>query len=610
MYDVLTVHHDYELWTRMIEALARRHGLPARGRLLDVGCGTGKSFLPWLARGWRVVGCDQSPAMLSLAREKAPEVELLVADARQLEALGSFDLVLVLDDVVNYTADADHAALFRSCARNLAQDGLLVFDLNTLRGLRSFFSSADVREVDGCVAVWRGEASPELGPGEAADATVDGFVRDEDGGWRRIHARHREYHHPLDAIEQSLRDAGLEPVGVYGQDYECNVAEGIDELTHTKGLVIARRSTAEQFALHETVEAFPSTDGSIYFLRGGPQAEQVLAEPSADERRLLELLHTPRTLDELRAVAPPETVETLLDDLRSVGLADEVTYGRSVLPDTAACRYDRQLPYFAAALGGRAAAAEAQRRLLESSVCIVGCGGLGSWTAAALACCGVGRLVLVDDDTVELSNLNRQLLFRYADIGHLKVDAAADALRAFDPALEVQTRAERVASADDVRRLATGSDLIVATADAPRYSITSWINEGAYRAGIAHIGAAQFPPFVKVGPLFVPGLTGCSECENVAGRRTFPDHAALMDYRAGDTRRAPTVGPLSGLVGSILATEAMHLLSGVAPPATHGRAVIIDARDLSVTHEVVPRERECTVCGGATADRETPSSDD
>src|SRR5918999_1163154 len=92
-YDELTAAYDYESWLDGLEALALEHGLAGR-RLLDVACGTGKSFLPMLRRGYEVTACDLSPAMVALAREKAPpgEADLLVADMRELPRLGEFDL--------------------------------------------------------------------------------------------------------------------------------------------------------------------------------------------------------------------------------------------------------------------------------------------------------------------------------------------------------------------------------------------------------------------------------------------------------------------------------------------------------------------------------------
>ena len=100
-YDILTADYRHDRWLAVLEALAREHGLSGHA-LLDVACGTGKSFLPLLARGYRVVGCDISPAMLALAAEKAPEVQLVQADMRTLGRLGAFDLVTCLDDALNY----------------------------------------------------------------------------------------------------------------------------------------------------------------------------------------------------------------------------------------------------------------------------------------------------------------------------------------------------------------------------------------------------------------------------------------------------------------------------------------------------------------------------
>src|SRR5688572_18425220 len=78
-YDSFTSHHDYAFWTAEIRALARTHGVEG-GRMLDVGCGTGKSFLPFLEEGWHVTGCDVSPSMIELAAAKAPGVALHVCD--------------------------------------------------------------------------------------------------------------------------------------------------------------------------------------------------------------------------------------------------------------------------------------------------------------------------------------------------------------------------------------------------------------------------------------------------------------------------------------------------------------------------------------------------
>src|SRR3954454_2667148 len=102
-YDAFTAAHEYVRWLDYLEGLAVEHGLRGKA-LLDVGCGTGKSFLPMLEKGYDVVACDLSPQMAERAREKMPTgaARVLVADMRELADLGAFDLVTCLDDAINY----------------------------------------------------------------------------------------------------------------------------------------------------------------------------------------------------------------------------------------------------------------------------------------------------------------------------------------------------------------------------------------------------------------------------------------------------------------------------------------------------------------------------
>jgi SAM-dependent methyltransferase len=132
-YDRMTQSNDYNLWLgETLLPKLERHGLQ-HGRALDAGCGTGRAFAPLLDRGWEVTGCDISPAMLDEARRKFPDVHVSTADLCELPEFGMFDLVLALNDVVNYlTDDGDLERGLAGLAANLAPGGLLLFDSNTL----------------------------------------------------------------------------------------------------------------------------------------------------------------------------------------------------------------------------------------------------------------------------------------------------------------------------------------------------------------------------------------------------------------------------------------------------------------------------------------------
>jgi len=239
-YDRFTAGYDYATFTAALETLARDHGL--RGwRLLDIACGTGKSFVPFLARGYEVTALDISPEMVAAAWAK-PETRaarLLVADMRELPDLGRFDLITCLDDSLNYLLeDAELVAALTGMRRSLAAQGLVVFDCNSATTYRTAFRSEFVREQDGLFFAWRGGGSAE---GGLASATIDIFARGEDG-WNRHRSDHVQRHFTRAAIERALAAAGLELVAVRGQSPGGRLDTTADEGRHTKLVYLARRA--------------------------------------------------------------------------------------------------------------------------------------------------------------------------------------------------------------------------------------------------------------------------------------------------------------------------------------------------------------------------------
>jgi SAM-dependent methyltransferase len=239
-YDLLTAGHDHAAWAGQLEELALRAGLAGR-RLLDVGCGTGSSALPMLSRGYQVVGVDVSPAMLALAREKlGPQVRLELADMRRLPELGAFDLVWSVSDGVNYLAADELEPAFAGFRMNLAPDGLVVFDLDTLASFRALYSSLIVVPGDGRVVLFDGQESPELGEGAVGVAHIDCLELESPPWWRRTRAVHRQRHHPPADIVCALAAAGLRAVAVWGTDGAGTSERPLDEERHNKAVYIAR----------------------------------------------------------------------------------------------------------------------------------------------------------------------------------------------------------------------------------------------------------------------------------------------------------------------------------------------------------------------------------
>lgn len=239
-YDALTAAYDHERWLASLLALAHGHGLLGR-RLLDVGCGTGKSFLPLLQRGFQATGCDLSPAMVALARERAGDrARVFVADMRELPDIGPFDLVTCLDDALNYLlGDEDLLAAFRSMARVLDDDGLVLFDVNTLATYRSAFAQQSESTVGDVCFRWSGEASADVEQGAVVAATVT--VTQSDGRWVS-ESRHIQRHRTRAEIEWALASAGLVAVGRYGQLPGARLHETPDEQRDSKLVWIVRKA--------------------------------------------------------------------------------------------------------------------------------------------------------------------------------------------------------------------------------------------------------------------------------------------------------------------------------------------------------------------------------
>jgi SAM-dependent methyltransferase len=244
-YDAFTAHHDYEAWTTTLEALARACGLRGR-RLLDVACGTGKSFLPYLDRGYEVCACDISPAMVEVAAAKAGDrARLEVCDMRALPVLGRFDFVCCIDDAVNYALTHDElVATLTGLARNLAPGGVVLFDVNSVITYRTFFGSMSVVIGEDHVLVWDGQASASFAAGDLAQATLEALQRRDDGTWWRERSVHHQRHHPHATVQSALRRAGLESVAVRGMRLDGTMTDGFDELVNSKAVYVARARDA------------------------------------------------------------------------------------------------------------------------------------------------------------------------------------------------------------------------------------------------------------------------------------------------------------------------------------------------------------------------------
>ncbi|HEV7399799.1 MAG TPA: class I SAM-dependent methyltransferase [Solirubrobacterales bacterium] len=241
VYDDFTAHHDYDGWLADLVKVLEGNGLQGR-RLLDVGCGTGKSFMPMLRQGWDVTGCDISAAMLELAREKAGKaVRLEVADMLELPRFGEFDLIWALDDAINYLLGGKELERALAAMRaNLAPTGLLLFDVNELLAYRTFFAETEVVERSGRRLVWNGLAAKDVAPGSICESRLEVISGEAEASEGTPVMAHRQRHFPEAEVLEALEAAGLECIDVYGIYTDGILKQPLDVATHTKAIYIAR----------------------------------------------------------------------------------------------------------------------------------------------------------------------------------------------------------------------------------------------------------------------------------------------------------------------------------------------------------------------------------
>lgn len=229
---------------------------------------------------------------------------------------------------------------------------------------------------------------------------------------------------------------------------------------------------------------------------------------------------------------------------------------------------------------------EGQARLARAKVLVVGAGGLGCPAALYLAASGIGRLVLADADRVDLTNLQRQILFRTAAVGQPKVAAAREALNALNPEVEVVALHERLAGAALEAQVAN-ADLVLDCTD--NFATRHAINRAcvAHRRPLVSGAAIRFDAQLAVFDLR-DAQAPCYAC-------LYPE-----DGQAEEVACA-TMGvfaPLTGVVGAMQALEAVKLLAVAAPRPEQTRLLLMDALSGQWRSVRVKRDAGCAACGG------------
>jgi len=249
------------------------------------------------------------------------------------------------------------------------------------------------------------------------------------------------------------------------------------------------------------------------------------------------------------------------------------------LDDAALLRYSRHILLPEIDVAG-------QERLLAARVLVVGAGGLGAPALLYLASAGIGQLALVDDDIVELTNLQRQIIHDMTTLGQHKVASAATRLAAINPDVQLRLLPERL-QGDRLAAEVAAHDLVLDCSD--NFATRHVINRACVAAGVPLVSGAA----VRFsGQLAVydtrDAASPCYHC-------LFPEEGEASD---GPCATFGVLAPLVGVIGSLQAVEAIKLLAGLRP--TLGQLTLYDALDGSFRQLKVPRDPDCPVCASRT----------
>lgn len=229
---------------------------------------------------------------------------------------------------------------------------------------------------------------------------------------------------------------------------------------------------------------------------------------------------------------------------------------------------------------------EGQQKLLGSHALIVGAGGLGSPVALYLGSAGVGRLTVVDDDTVDETNLQRQIAHNLARVGRPKAESVRDAVAAINPDVSV-TPVLRRADAALLDALVPTADVVIDCSD--NFGTRHAINRACvqHRKPLVSGAAIRMDGQLGVYDARVPGAP-CYAC-------VFPEDSGAEEVACA------TMGvfaPLVGIVGTLQAAEALKLLTGLGSRLV-GRLLMVEGRDLAFNEIALSRQANCAVCGSA-----------
>ena len=349
-----------------------------------------------------------------------------------------------------------------------------------------------------------------------------------------------------------------------------------------------------------------STNKKIYFFN-----KPGIAIEMEDESRFIEyvckLMDGKKTFLEIEQTLflefPKETpflqeLLTVLDN--EYLLEDTLTHHHGNLSDYDLERWSRNIEFLGAHCKIDSNKYLLQQKIKSQNIVILGLGGVGSNVLYNLTAMGVSNITAIDCDLVELSNLNRQIIYNETDVGQPKATVAQKRISDFSPKANIKFITQKITSGEDIEQLLSKNDLVIAAIDHPRDKVMDWVNSACISKNSTFICGA-LDSHAAMCYTVIPQVTGCIECWKSNAKKSRFLFQDLIKKEHFNHSLSPNVAimPLISITAGIVANEALKIITGIGTPQSLGCVYTFDFLTSQVTTteswEKNPACQTCTI---------------
>jgi molybdopterin-synthase adenylyltransferase len=348
-------------------------------------------------------------------------------------------------------------------------------------------------------------------------------------------------------------------------------------------------------------------DGNVFFASTGSALQ--IEDPTGFLAAICENLDGKKNISAIEselASKHPKEVQYFSDALQALNAVKLIENAElkpgSALNDYDVQRWSRNTDFFGAFASYGANKFESQARLKNVKVTLLGLGGLGSHILYDLAALGVQHIKAVDFDRIELSNLNRQILYNKTDIGKLKTEVAKKRMKEFLPEGDYKFINKKLDSQQDVDIVVKNTDVVICVADRPRKNMLGWVNHSCVKYGIPYINGGldtKRAIFFSV----IPGISGCAECwkQFVARQNSITSKLNQIELQDGPQGPlGPAIVPFVSILTGLMLSEFIKIVTGISEVQTINHLTAFDFESLRLNPvEMWEKLDNCLVCSMA-----------